>query len=177
MVMLDKYPEEGKIGIRVDHFICDGYEGSILIVGKDSKGCVYYPRNPDGTKNLAVPSSYQTCSKVHFSVPVGSDPEKNYPALQFLYRISERERDFDMGRWMRDNPNGELRDKFMLMLFPDVDSPSIEIKDPKVNAFFKTLAVWPIVEMAGVLANGFFGELYVPRSSELEAFLEDFRGR
>lgn len=179
MVMLDKYPEEGKLGIRVDHFIYEGHEGSILIVGKDSKGEVYYPRNPDGTKNIQVPHSYETPSECCFSVPVGSDLEKNYPALQFPYRISKRTEEFNLRRWLESNTNENLLDNFMLQLFPAVNSHSIEIKDCKVNKFFKTLAVWPLVELASIDAprNHFWGELYLPRIPELEVFLEDFRGK
>lgn len=79
------YPKDDELLFIVDHFRTIPCEGVFLIVGKDSQGREYKPKNEP-----AVRSSYILPSGVEHGVPVGSDPEKNHPAIYFPFQLNCR---------------------------------------------------------------------------------------
>ena len=59
--------------------------GGYLLVGKDINGRDYKPKTEP-----AVRSSYVLPSGTQYGVPVGSDPEKNHPAIHFPFQLETR---------------------------------------------------------------------------------------
>ena len=165
------YPEADEVLTRVDYYItASPCEGGILIVGKDSQGREYKPK----TKH-AVRSSYVLPSGTQYSVPVGSDPEKNHPAIHFPFQLDTR-------RWNPRTIDGALEeqdfddkffDNFDLTLM-DESMRGISL-DGEVGRVFKEIAVWGAYELKGLVRNHFWGEMYRERTPALEKFLEAYR--
>lgn len=77
------YPEDNEVLTRVDYFPkVTQSEGGILIVGKDSQGREYKPKNEP-----AVRSSYVLRPGKSYRVPIGNDPRENHPALFFPFEL------------------------------------------------------------------------------------------
>ncbi len=173
MIMSEQgYPKADEVLAIVNYFITvSPCEGGILIVGKDSKGREYKPKTEP-----AVRSSYILPSGTQYGVPIGSDPEKNHPAIHFPFRLDTRrwnpriidgvleEQDFD----------DEFFDKFILTLM-DESKQGISL-DGKVGRVFKGIAVWGAYELKGLVRNHFWGEMYHERTPAFEKFLETYRG-
>lgn len=166
------YPRDDELLTRVDYYITvSPCEGGILIVGKDSRGTEYKPKTEP-----AVRSFYVLPSGSQYSVPVGSDPEKNHLAIYFPFQLDTR-------RWNPKISNEALEaqdfddkffDKFDLTLM-DESKQRISL-DTEVEGIFKKIAVWGAYELKGLVRNHFWGEMYLERTPALEKFLEAHRG-
>ncbi len=167
-IISDKgYPEDDQVLTRVDYYIkVSPSEGGILIVGKDSQGREYKPKNEP-----AVRSSYVLPSGAHYRVAVGSDPEKNHPAIYFPFELNARlgyPEILDVKAF-----DDEFFSKFDLTLM-DESMQKISL-DAEVEGIFKEIAVWGAYELAGLVRNHFWGEMYRERTPALEKFLEAYR--
>jgi len=166
------YPKDDGVLIRVDYYNTDSLcEGGILIVGKDSQGREYKPKIEP-----AVRSSYVLPSGTQYGVAVGSDSEKNHPAIYFPFQLDTRRWNPEIidGVLEAQNINDEFFDKFDLTLM-DESMRSISL-DAEVEGIFKEIAVLGAYELKGLVRNHFWGELYGERTPVLEKFLEAYRG-
>lgn len=159
------YPKTDEVvaiaSYNINAFIC---EGGVLIVGRDSQGREYKPRTEP-----AVRSSYVLPSGEHYGVAIGSDQEKNHPAIHFPFQTDTRrwnqkildvtleEKDFD----------DEFFDNFDLTLMNEA-MQRISL-DRAVGRIFKEIIVFGV-------KNYFWIEMYCKRTPALEDFLENYRG-
>ena len=161
------YPNDNKVLARVDYFISSPSEGGILIIGKDGQGREYEPKGKS-----AIRGSYTLPSGANYSVPIGSDLGKNYPAIFFSFELVSRlgypdilnVKDFD----------DEFFDKFDLTLMDDAMQRIFPLS-AEVERVFKKIAIWGVLELAGLIGNHFWGEMYCERTTALEKFLKRLR--
>lgn len=160
------YPKNNQILARVDYFVDSPPEGGILIIGKDSKGREYRPKNKSPNKGL-----YELPSGKLYSVPEDENLAIFYP-FNLNDRIGYPEiletKDF----------NDEFFSKFDLKLMDD--SFRIIKLEKDVERTFKKIACWGVWELAclteaGAVKNHFWGELHCERTDSLEKFLEKYR--
>ena len=165
------YPKADEVLARVDYYLTAfPCEGGILIVGKDINGRDYKPKTEP-----AVRSSYVLPSGTQYGVPVGSDPEKNHPAIHFPFQLETRHwnpRIID-GTLEAQDFDDEFFDKFDLTLM-DESMQRISL-DEEVGRVFQEIAVWGAYELKGLVRNHFWGEMYRERTPVLEKFLEAYR--
>ncbi len=165
------YPKDNEVLAIVNYFVGVPCEGGILIVGQDSQGREYNPRNEPQTGGC-----YVLPSGTIYTVAIGSDPEKNHPAIYFSFQL-------DRQRWQPNIVGGVLKEtfddaffsKFDLVLMDDARK-AIHPLDAEVERAFKEIAVWGAYELAGSPKNHFWGEMYRERTPALEQFLEAYRG-
>jgi len=162
------YPNDNEVLARVDYFITDSpSEGGIIIIGKDSQGREYRPKHESAVRN-----SYTLPSGMSYSVPIGSNPEKNHSAIYFPFGLRSRigypeilnVKDFD----------DEFFDKFDLTLMDDAMQRIFPLS-AEVERVFKKIAIWGALELADLIGNHFWGEMYCERTTALEKFLERLR--
>ena len=173
MIMSEQgYPENGEVLVRLDYYLdSPSDQGGILIVGKDSRGVEYKPK-----KSTAAEHSYVLPSGTIYTVPVGSLPENNHPAIYFPFRLNRK-------RWEPEIADGVLQapsfddgfsGKFYLTL---MDESMKEITlESELEKRFKKITVWGAYELTGLLRNHFGGEMYIETTPALEEFLEIYRG-
>lgn len=164
------YPKDEQVIVRVDYYIkVSPCEGGILIVGKDSQGREYKPKNePQNRGFYVLPSG--TC----YSVAVGSDPEKNHPAIYFPFELQRH------GEPKSTDPHDEFIKKFGLTLRDEAMQRII--LDTEVEQIFKEIACWGAFELSedtrvGKVSSHFWGEMYRERTPVLEKFLEAYSGK
>lgn len=184
------YPKADEVLVIVDYYInASPSEGGILIVGKDSQGREYKPKTepavrsfyvlPSGTRSYVFPSETQSCvlfSGTLYSVAVGSNPEKNHPAIHFPFQLETRRWNprIIYGTLEKQDFDDEFFDKFDLTLMNETRQ-RISL-DGEVGWIFKEIAVWGAYELKISGRNSFWGEMYRERTPALEKFLEDYRG-
>ena len=157
---------------RTDYFVkVSPCEGGILVVGKDRYGKKYKLESAP-----AVRSYYTLPSRTEYGVAVGSDPEKKHPAIFFPYTLNRQ-------RWQPKFVDGvleqqafddEFYSKFDFVLMDEAFQ--IISLDAEVGRLFKEIAVWGAYELAELMKNHFWGEMYRGRTPALEKFLEAYRG-
>ncbi len=168
IISKEGYPKDNQIMARLDYFIGSNIEGGILIVGKDSQGREYRPRNKP-----PIIGSYTLPSGSNYSVPVGKTPAIFYPfELNAKLRYPEilETEQFD----------DEFFSKFDLQLMGE-SRERIKLEGD-VERLFKEIACWGAWELAcateaGAVRNHFWGEMYRERTGSLEKFLEQYRDK
>lgn len=167
------YPMDSELLVRVDYFIkARPCEGGILIVGKDSQGREYKPKNEP-----TVRSSYVLPSGVQYGVAVGSDPEKNHPAIYFPFELNCRLSSSEIVA--KADANEDFFDALDMKVRDDSGKP-ISL-DESLDKLFKFVASYAVLELADITVQGgvrnhFWGEMYIPKASDIEKFLEAYRG-
>ena len=163
------YPKDGELLVRVDYFI---KEGGILIIGKDNQGREYKPKNEPAARN-----SYVLPSGVHYGVAVGSDPEKNHPAVYFPFKINCRLSFSEIVA--KADANEVFFDALDMKVMDDSGKP-ISLEE-RLDKLFKFVASYAVLELADIAVQGgvrnhFWGEMYIPNALDIEKFLEAYRG-
>jgi len=167
------YPKDSELLVRVDYFIKPGpCEGGILIIGKDSQGREYKPKSEP-----TVRSSYVLPSKMHYSVPVGSDPERNHPAIYFAFELNCRLSSSEIVA--KADADEDFFDALDMKVMDDSRKPiSLE---GSLDKLFKFIASYAVLELADITVQGgvrnhFWGEMYIPKAPDIEKLLEAHRG-
>ena len=167
------YPKDGELLVSVDYFIkARPCEGGILIVGKDSQGREYKPKNEPAVRN-----SYVLPSGVQYGVAVGSDPEKNHPAMYFPFELNCRLSSSEIAA--KANANEDFFDALDMKVMDD-SRKSIPLEE-SLDKLFKFIVSYAVLELADITVQGgvrnhFWGEMYIPNAPDIEKLLEAYRG-
>ncbi|MBN2043158.1 MAG: hypothetical protein JW754_05125 [Candidatus Aenigmarchaeota archaeon] len=170
------YPHDGKILTLLNYYerYISVREGGVLIVGKDSQGKEFKPKNKP-----YVRSYYTLPSGSSYSVPVGSEPKKNHPAIHFPFQL---EYNLSTEEILEENKTEAESNNFMRkfnLTLMDESFHGIEL-NAQNEEWFKYLTIWGAFELAqdvvsGRVSNHFWGEMYHELTPELEEFLKDHR--
>lgn len=164
------YPKDDQILARIDYFRGIASEGGIFIIGRDSNGREYKPKQGDGKRSL-----YKLPSDINFSVPIEVNSASNYPAIYFPFQL-------DSSRWQpkiidntleKQSFDEEFFKKFDLTLMNE-SMQTIKLQG-ELESIFKQFAVYGAYELKGLVSNHFWGEMYKRRNTILEKFLDQYR--
>ncbi len=165
------YPQDHELLIRIDYFIrARPSEGGILIVGKDSQGREYKPKHETTTNG-----SYLLPSGTQYSVAVGNEPE-NHPALYFPFQSNCGLTSSEIVA--KADANEDFFDVLEMRVMDDSQKP-ISLCDG-VDKLFKFVIGYAVLELADITVRGgvrnhFWGEINIPRTSEIEKLLGAYR--
>lgn len=164
------YPKDDELLYRIDYFAMGiPCEGGILIVGKDAQGREYKPKiNPDLKRH-----SYKTPRGSNYAIPIGSDPAKNHPALSFPFLVNCKLSSAEVVA--KADANESFSDELDMRVMDEYEK-QLELENG-ISNLFKFLVSYAILELADVtvaggIRNHFWGELYIPKTDEIEKFLE-----
>ncbi|MFH1508704.1 MAG: hypothetical protein ABIE68_00900 [bacterium] len=154
------YPKDGNVMARVELYLDNPFEGGIMILGKDSQEKEFKPKHEPGG-SYALPSGKQ------FRVPVG-----NHSVLYFPFELNCSIGTQEIKKY--EHIDDEFFRHFDLVLM-DEFMERIELNDSEIERFFKKMVIWGRLELIGVLATHFWGEVYQERTPVVEEFLNRFR--
>lgn len=166
------YPQDDELLMRVDYFVrARPCEGGILIVGKDSQSREYKPKN-----ETTLNGSYLLPSGTQYSVAVGNEQE-NHPALYFPFQLNCGLTSSEIVA--KADADEDFFDALEMRVMDDFQK-QISLSDGP-DKLFKFVVGYAVLELADITVRGgvrnhFWGEIYIPRTSEIEKLLETYRG-
>ncbi len=173
IISQEGYPHDRELLIRIDYFVkARPCEGGILIVGKDANGKEYTPKGEP-----SVGGSYLLPSGTQYNVAAGNELE-NHPALYFPFVVDSKLTSFEIAAHA-DNDQ-DFSDELDLKVMDGSQKPiSPEESLDRIFTFVVSYAVLELADIAvrGGVRNHFWGEIYIPQTSDLEKALEMYRRR
>lgn len=166
------YPQDGELLVHVDYFIKERpCEGGILIVGKDGQGIEYRPKSVPISRG-----SYRLPSGAQYSVAVGDNPEKDYPAIFFPFELTCSLSSAEVAA--KADANEDFFDALDMKVMDESREP-IVLEESLVK-LFKFFGTWAVLDLAdatvqSAIRNHFWGEMYIPRAPDIESLLEQYR--